>query len=465
MRRWILLLLVWGALTPAGLHSGQNAPAQSSAARPIEHVIVMSIDGLKPQSYTEPDAHGLKVPTLREIASHGAWSSGALPVMPSVTYPSHTSMVTGVRPGLHGIFTNQAWDPLMQNYGGYRWYEEDIRVSTIWQVARQHGLRTALIHWPVTVGAQADLHVPEYWRASIPEDLKLLRALSTPGVLGEVAKEFPDFNGEVMPPDQADAAWTDIACYALETLRPHLLLLHIAMVDHWEHEKGPFSAEANAAIENADTQIARVIAAAKKAGLWDSTVLVIVSDHGFAPISQSMRPGVLLRDQGLVTLDAQNHPTSWKASVITDGGSAYIYLKDANDDATRRAVLDIFQPLAGADGSGIRRVATHAEIAAMGGAPDAFLALEAADGTGFVQGYSGNLREPSKRSGTHGYFPDRPEMRASLLIYGPAIGAGRIDNARLIDVGPSVANWLGLDLPKAEGAPLVLPVAAHAPKE
>jgi predicted AlkP superfamily pyrophosphatase or phosphodiesterase len=463
MRRWISLVLAWVVLTPALVQSGQSAPAQSSAPQTIEHVIVVSVDGMKPQSYTEPDAHGLKVPTLREIASHGAWSNGALPVMPSVTYPSHTSMATGARPALHGIFTNEAWDPLEKNYGGYRWYEEDIRVPTVWQVARERGLRTALIHWPVTVGAQADLLVPEYWRAGNPEDVKLLRALSTPGVFAEVAKEFPDFNAEIMPPEQTDAAWTDIACYALETLRPHLLMLHIAMVDHWEHEKGPFSAEANAATENADAQIARLIGTAKKAGFWDSTVLVVVSDHGFAPISQSLRPGILLRDHGLVTLNEQNHPTSWKASVISNGGSAYIYVKDANDDATRHALLDIFQPLAGAEASGIRRVATHAEIAAMGGDPDAFLALEAADGTGFVGGYMGNLKEPSKRGGTHGYFPDRPEMRASLLVYGPAIGAGKIDNARLIDVGPTVANWLGFDLPKAEGAALAIPMNTPAP--
>ena len=95
--------------------------AQSSAARPIQHVFIVSIDGMKPESYTEPDAHGLKVPTLREMVRNGMSSDGVRPVMPSVTYPSHTAMVTGVNPGAHGIFTNPAWDPFNQNYGGYRW--------------------------------------------------------------------------------------------------------------------------------------------------------------------------------------------------------------------------------------------------------------------------------------------------------------------------------------------------------
>jgi predicted AlkP superfamily pyrophosphatase or phosphodiesterase len=454
-----LTIFIAGAAASAWSHvANANQPAAgSSATLAIQHVIMISIDGMKPQTYTEPDSHGLKVPTLREMVRNGASSDGVQPVMPSVTYPSHTTMVTGVNPGTHGIVTNPAWDPLGQNYGGYRWYEEDIRVPTLWQLARVRGLHTALIHWPVTVGAQADLIVPEIWRASIPEDLKLLRALSTRGVLDAVAKEFPDFASGITPPMQADAAFTDIACYTIERMKPDLLLLHIAMVDHEEHEHGPFSPEANAAIENADAQVARVIASAKKAGMWDSTVLLIVSDHGFAAVTQEFRPGVLLHDRGLITLDARNRITDWKASLISDDGSAYIYLHDQNDEETRRTVLDIFQPLAGAPGGGIRRVAGHDEILAMGGDPKAFLAIEAADGFVFSGDYTGKLTGPSNRGGTHGYFPDRPEMRSSLLIYGPAIGAGKIENARLIDVGPTVARWLKLDLLNAQGSPLAIP--------
>lgn len=433
-------------------------PSQSPA-RSIRHVLIVTVDGMKPETYTEPDARGLKVPTLREMVRNGASSDGAQSVMPTVTYPSHTAMVTGANPGTHGIYTNVAWDPLNQNSGGWRWYTEDIRVPTLWQAARQEGLKTALIHWPVTAGAQADLNIPEYWRASIPEDMKLLRALSTPGVFEEVAKEFPDFKTDGSPLDLTDAVWTDAACYAIENLKPNLLLLHLAMVDHWEHDKGPFSPEANAATETADAQIARLVSSAKKAGTWQTSVLVILSDHGFAPISQEMRPGVLIQQKGLVTLDAKGRITDWKATVITDGGSAYLYVKDPNDEATRTALRSIFEPLAGAEGSGIRRIASHDEIVAMGGDPNAFLALEASDGTSFAFGYTGDLKGRSARGGTHGYFPDRKEMHASMIIYGPAIAPGKIDHARLIDVAPTVAAWLGLKLGKTDGSPLSIPMA------
>ena len=436
--------------------------AQSSSARPIQHVLIVTVDGMKPETYTEPDTHGLKVPTLREMVRNGASSQGVQSVMPTVTYPSHTAMVTGANPGTTGIYTNIAWDPLGQNSGGWRWYTEDIRVPTLWQVARQEGLKTALIHWPVTAGAQADINIPEYWRASIPEDMKLVRALSTGGIFEKIAAEFPSFKTDVPPLDLTDPVWTDAACYAIENLKPNLLLLHLAMVDHWEHEKGPFSPEANAATETADAQIARLISSAKKTGTWQTTVLVILSDHGFAPISQEMRPGVLLKQKDLITLDTKGRITDWKAAEITDGGSAYIYVKDPSDDATRAALHSIFDPLVGAEGSGIRRIASHDQIVAMGGDPNAFLALEASDGTSFAFGYTGDLQGKSRGGGTHGYFPDRKEMRASMIIYGPAIGPGKIDHGRLIDVAPTVAEWLGLKLDKTDGSPLAIPMAAAA---
>jgi predicted AlkP superfamily pyrophosphatase or phosphodiesterase len=462
-----VFLLVTISILSKGAHkTGAASPslpipaAQSSSAKSIRHVLIVSVDGMKPESYTEPDAHGLKVPTLREMVRNGASSDGVQSVMPTVTYPSHTSMVTGVKPKTHGIFTNPAWDPLNQNFGGYRWYTEDIRVPTLWQVARQAGLRTALIHWPVTAGAQADFNIPEYWRASIPEDMKLVRALSTPGVFEKIAAQFPSFRTDVPALELTDALWTDAACYAIENEKPNLLLLHLATVDHWEHEKGPFSPEANAATETADAQIARLISSAKKAGLWQDTVLVVLSDHGFAPISQEIRPGILIQQKALITLDPKGRITDWKATEIIDGGSAYIYVKDPKDDATRATLHNIFDPLAGAEGSGIRRIATHDEIVAMGGDPNAFLALEAAEGTSFAFGYTGDLKNSSRGGGTHGYFPDGEQMRASMIFYGPTIGIAKIDNARLIDVAPTVAAWLDLKFDKTDGSALSIPMNA-----
>ncbi|MGH9776400.1 MAG: alkaline phosphatase family protein [Candidatus Acidiferrales bacterium] len=440
-----------------------HGPRVGEYASPIHSVIFVTVDGLMPACYTDPAAHGLKLPTLEEMVQHGAYSPGMQPVMPTLTYPSHTSLATGDNPGTHGIVTNGEWDPLGKNMGGWRWYAEDIRVPTLWSLAHAHGLKTAIDWWPVTNGAAADLRIPEYWRASNPEDLKLLRALSTPsGVMDEVAKRFPDFYENFIPPAVKDVAVADIATYAIETLRPNLLLVHLPEVDHAEHEKGPWSPEADAAMENADKQIARIIAAAKKSEMWEHSALVVASDHGFAAVSRAVRPGVLLAQKGLVTLDDKGHVKEWKAYLLSGSGMAYIYLRDKNDTATAQALLEIFAPLAGKAGSGIRRIAHADEIVQMGGDPQAFLALDAADDFMFEGGYAGDYDEIPNVMGMHGYFPEDPEMRASLLIYGPEIAPEKIEGARMIDVAPTIARWLGLKLQHTDGKALAIPLKTSA---
>jgi predicted AlkP superfamily pyrophosphatase or phosphodiesterase len=430
-------------------------------AQPIRRVIIVSIDGLMPATYVAPDTHGLAVPTLREIVKSGAWSDGARSVFPSVTYPAHASIATGVNPGVHGIVSNGAFDPMGKNQQGWRWYAEDIRAPTLWDAARARSLTTALIWWPTTVGARAAAVVPEYWRAGSEDDVKLVRALATPGLLEAVAARFPKFNENFTPPALQDEALADIAVHTIEALKPNLLMLHLPRVDHEEHEGGPFGDKAKAAIEVADRQLARIIAAAKDAGTWSETALVVLSDHGFARISRRVRPGTLLLEKNLVTYD-QSRMADWKASILTTAAFAYVYVKDPADAATRKTLLEIFPALQHKADSGIRRVYRQEEIRAKGGDPAAFLALEAAEGYEMAGGYRGAHFSPSFQAGTHGYDPDRPEMFASLLIYGPAIAPGKIKQARLIDVAPTVARWLDLKLERAEGKPLAVSLRTAA---
>lgn len=451
--RSLICIVLLFCSTAVAAQTTQVALARRPRA-PVAHVIIVSVDGLMPAAYVSPDQHGLQIPTLREMVRNGAWSESVPSVFLTLTYPAHTSIATGTNPSTHGIFSNVAWDPFDKNNRGWRWYSEDIRAPALWDAARASGLSTALVSWPVTVGARATASVPEIWRSGTEDDVKLLRALATPGLLDAVAKRFPNFRAGYTPPNVKDESLTDIAVHLIESLRPNLLMLHIFEVDHWQHTDGPFSAKAVTAIENVDRQIARVIAAAKNAGTWNETVLLVVSDHGAAPISQRVRPGILLAQKGLVTLNSRNRITDWKATLASGAGSAYVYLKDSNDKETATTLLDILLPLANKPGSGIGRIYRQDEIRRKGGDPSAYLALEGAEGFAIADGYSGDYISPSLLAGTHGYDPERPDMQASFLAYGPLIVSGKIERARLIDVAPTVANWLGLKMDKVEGAPL-----------
>lgn len=451
----LLLALTLGACTRPGASTSPGGATSNGADR---HVIMVSIDGLMPEVYLRPDELGLAVPTLRALKTAGAHSPGMRGVFPTVTYPTHTTLVTGVDPGTHGIVANLPLDPLQANADGWYWYAEDIRTPTLWDIAEAAGKRSAAVFWPVTVGARVSWLVPEFWRSRTPDDDKLIAALSTPGLLPAVRARFPDFATEYTPERRSDAGLTDIAVHLIERERPDLLLLHIFDVDGNQHAYGPRSPEAFAAIEAADAQVARLIAAARQAGTWERTTLFVLSDHGFMPIARRVHPGVLLAELGLVTLEGER-PRDWRVGMSLSGGQAYLYLKDPGDEAARRTITDAFKARAGQKDTGIDRVYEHAEIVARGGDPNAALALGAAPGFSLSGGYTGPVIDDvaGKYRGTHGYDPERPEMAAALLVVGPDARAGHeIANARMIDVGPTVAGLLGLRMPAATGKALAL---------
>src|SRR5712692_5899226 len=157
LRTLVALVAAVGILI---LHGG----AQAQRARPI--LIMVSLDGLRPDYVTAADAHGLKIPNLRRFLEEGAFADGVAGVIPTVTYPSHTTLITGVWPTRHGILANTTFDPLGKNQSGWYWYTEDIKVPTLWDAARQAGLTTASIQWPVSVGARVTWNIPEVWRAN-----------------------------------------------------------------------------------------------------------------------------------------------------------------------------------------------------------------------------------------------------------------------------------------------------------
>src|SRR5271155_5419599 len=175
----------------AGIFLFSSNTLSQEQASPL--LVIISVDGMRPDYITEADAHGAKVPNLRRFLKEGTYAEAVVGVVPTVTYPSHTTLVTGVWPAKHGIFANTTFDPFRQNLEGWYWYTEDIRVPTLWDVAAAAGWTTASIQWPVTVGAHITWNIPEYWRANTPDDAKLLRALSTRGLLEEAAAEIGEF--------------------------------------------------------------------------------------------------------------------------------------------------------------------------------------------------------------------------------------------------------------------------------
>ena len=439
----LVALVTWGA---AGV-----APQDRKA--PL--LVVISIDGLRPDYITEADAHGAKVPNLRRFLKEGAYAAGVEGVVPTVTYPSHTTLMTGVWPVKHGIFANTTFDPLQKNVQGWYWYAEDIRVPTLWDAAAKAGRTTASVQWPVTVGAHITWNIPEFWRANTEDDAKLLRAVSTPGLLAEAQGELGPYSGGTDTTVEADRNRGRYATWILEKKHADVLTLHLIALDHIEHETAPFSAEAVAVLEALDTVIGSVREAAERLAPEHSYVAV-VSDHGFARTEAQLDLFPAFRDAKLFTVDDKGKITDWKAMPWVTGGSAAIVLKDPGDAAVRAQVHDLLAQLANDPANGIDRVLDGAEVHKRGGYPTAsfFVSLKPGWRTGTA--LDGPVLSRTKLGGTHGQLPDVPELRAAFFLVGPGVPAGKsLGIIDMRDIAPTLAHEAGLPLPSADGKNLL----------
>ena len=451
---WSLRRFSTAILLAAFLICGPGAGAQDRQSPPL--LVVISIDGLRPDYITAADEHRAKVPNLRRFLKEGTYADGVEGVVPTVTYPSHTTLVTGVWPATHGIYANTTFDPLQKNYQGWYWYTEDLRVPTLWDAAAKAGRTTASVQWPVTVGAHITWNIPEFWRANTEEDAKLLRAVSTPGLLLEGQRDLGQpYSGGTDTSVEADKNRGRYANWILEKKHPGLLTLHLIALDHIEHETGPFSAESVAVLEGLDTVVGSVREAAERVAPGRAYVAV-VSDHGFARTEAQLNLFPAFRDAKLFSVDDQGKITDWKAMPWVTGGSAAIVLKDRQDAVTKAAVHDLLAKLAEDPANGIDRVLDAADLHKRGGYPTAsyFVSLKPGWRTGY--GLEGPVLSKTKLGGTHGELPDLPDLRAAFFLVGPGVAAGR--DLKLIDmrdIAPTLAHEVGLDLPSAEGRNLL----------
>jgi predicted AlkP superfamily pyrophosphatase or phosphodiesterase len=434
--------------------------AVCAVAQPAPHraVLMVSIDGLRPD-YVLGSAHAeIKVPNLRRIAHDGVSATGVRGVLPTVTYSSHTTLVTGVYPAKHGIETNHPFEPVEKDPNAWFWFTEDIRVPTLWDAAAKSGYVVASVAWPVTVGAKSiRYNLPEYAGTRTPQDLKMVRALAGPELMAELGERAGAFLTDVNQAIERDWSRTRYAIELIRQKHANFVTIHLAAADHAQHSHGPFSAEAVAAVEEIDKMIGQLTDAIRSADA--NAAVCVVSDHGFAKVDHMFKLDAALKRAGLV------RPNSWEAAGWVSGGSAAIVLRNPNDAGMRAKVRQALDALAADPANGIVRVLDPPEIARMGGTARAAFWLDMRPGFAFSTALDGPLATTVSTRGTHGYTPDHDEMNSSFFLSGK--GVRKNADLGIIDmraIAPTLARLLGASFPSAEQPALSIAVEAGAGK-
>uniref|UniRef100_A0A372IUD2 Alkaline phosphatase family protein n=1 Tax=Paracidobacterium acidisoli TaxID=2303751 RepID=A0A372IUD2_9BACT len=426
-------------------------------------VLMISIDGLKPEYVTHADEHGLKVPTLRRFLTEGTYADGVQAVLPTVTYPDHTTLITGVWPIRHGILNNPLFDPERKFSGAWYWYASSIKVPTLWDAAHAAGIRTASVSWPVSVNATSvDWLIPEYWRSlspaggGNPQDRELMAAISRPdGALAEMEKRLGPYMMGNETTLEGDATRTRFSLDILRREKPGFMTIHLSSLDEAEHLTGPFSEESDKTLEAIDGMVKELMDAAL--GNDPQTRVVIVSDHGFVKVDHLFNLYIPFLQAGLIETGKDAYSgaatvTAWKAEPWPASGLAAIVLHDPADAKTKEQVRTLLDRLAADPANGIARILDADEVKRDGGFPDAAFVLAMKPGYAIGTALSGALvTDHSPVKGTHGYLPSFPEMHSSFFMMGEGVAKGRdLGTIDMRQIAPTVAGVLGVSLTEAK---------------
>ncbi|AWG23636.1 AP endonuclease [Flavobacterium faecale] len=414
-----------------------------------KHVVLISVDGFRPEFYLEEK---WPVPNLKMMVKQGVSARGVRGIFPSVTYPSHTTLITGAFPKDHGIYYNSPFEETGQT-GRWYWENSLIKTKTLWTAVREANQTTASFLWPVTVGATIDFNIPEYWSLeSNYGSIKPMRDNENPkGFLNEMEIEVlgklndRTFNGDYLNREDRIG---EMAAYTLEKYKPNFMSIHLFAVDHFQHEQGREGEKVHTSIAAVDRAIGKILEASKRAGLEDSTTIIVTGDHGFVDIHSALNPNIWLVEEGL--LEDKKERNNWKAIFHTSGASAFLMVKDKNDKKTIDAIYKKLNNLP-ANVKKLFKIVSRQQLDIIGADPNAVLALNPIPGISMSGNTSGNLITP-KKGGMHGYYPDFQQIETGFVAFGSDVNKGIvIEKMGLEDIAPIVSSILNLNFTALEG--------------
>ncbi|MCS5636058.1 MAG: ectonucleotide pyrophosphatase/phosphodiesterase [Myxococcota bacterium] len=378
-------------------------PPATSAPR-LPSVVLISLDGTRPADLREDT-----LPSLLALGRRGLVAEGLVAAVPTNTFPNHVTLVTGVAPERHGLVNNVFWDPQRGLFS-----KDDIptwiEVEPIWSIVERAGLVSASYYWVGSegrwTGSEAGL-APRYWKA------------------------FSSWTSESSKVDQI-LEWLEEPDSAH---RPRLITSWFHGADHSGHDHGPGSAEVEGALGKQDKAISRLIRRFDERGLFETTTLIFVSDHGMAAPSRKVDLESYLQEAGI---DARVMGIGGFATVVPgDGEPADPEFVQRVIERARELDLEAFAPSSAPPRAGV----DHPRFGAV--------VIRADEDTAIVRGSVDLV-------GFHGYRPENPSMRAILVAAGRGVKPGRtLGLVPSVDIAPTVLDLLSLPVPGwMEGRPI-----------
>lgn len=425
------------AIKSEGDNKNQDSTEFSSK---VKHVVLISLDGSRPVFYMDKS---WSAPNLQQLKNKGVYAAkGIESVFPSVTYPSHTAIITGAYPATTGIYYNKVF-----GNGIWYWYAKQIQCKTLWDAVKEAGMTSAAVFWPVTVGAPINYNFPVI-RPGHGETGNRLTVkypyIKPKGLLSDIEEKLGiKFSPSSLSTATGSFAQSQtiaiISKYIIKTYKPNFMAIHLVGIDHYEHRFGTEGPEIRQVVHVTDGLVGSILQTIKDAGIWKNTAIIITGDHGHTNTMATFAPNVYLAHHGLIT------DNGWKAKFHSSGGSAFLYLKNKNDQAILDSVVTILKDTPEYK-EGDFRILDRNTLNKMGVNPNVALALAMKYGITVRNGITGKTLQIKDGShSTHGYDPAYPSMHTTFIAIGAGIAEHKnITGMGIIDIAPIVAKLLGL---------------------
>mgnify|MGYP003372909820 FL=1 len=411
------------------------------------------------------------LPHFKRILSEAALCPHVNSVYPSLTYPAHTSIVTGRMPKNHGVVNNIKLQPGREN-PDWIYQRRYIKSPTLYGEAKKKGMKTAGLLWPVIGRSGMDYYVPEIMVTRKWQNQILANALNGPiGYQLELQRRFGHLRDGIRQPGLDDFI-TACALYTIRKYNPDLFFLHLTDADSMRHEYGVCHEEVTRALERHDKRLGQLLEALAETGDMSETTVVLLGDHYQKDVNKGACVNHALWKAGLLE-EKNGRIRSWKAYAQNCDGSCYIYLnpklsrKGASAgqeaEAVKRCVREAVVALAGREDFGIGRVFTGKEAGRLGADPDCLFMLEAKEGWYFADDFQTPVKMPDKTAkgagrkescvwGTHGFLPQGEDYQTFFAMAGCCVRPGIVEQEiALWDEGATLAALLGVELGKTDG--------------
>ncbi|MEG1481199.1 alkaline phosphatase family protein [Clostridium sp.] len=390
---------------------------------------------------------------FKELIKNGSYCSNVESVYPSLTYPAHTSISTGMLPINHGITNNIKIDPYREKADWF-WSQNYIKSKTIYDVAKEKGFKTCSLFWPVTAKSKTiDLNLPEVLPNRFWQNQILVSALN--GTLSfqlKVNNLFGHLRDGIKQP-QLDNFTFESLMYVLKNDLADFILVHFTDVDTQKHHFGTKNPEIKEGLKRHDERLGHVLSFLKENNLYDDTTLIALGDHSCKDTDYVIKLNRLFLEKGYITVK-NNKIKSYDVYCNYCDGSAYIYLnKDSSN--FKREIYSILKDFSTTNNNCIKNIFSQSEAISLGADPNCDFMLEAKDGYYFINDFTNNIIEKTKGKydmGTHGYLPNDNNYKTFFIVKDARVKKNyEIPSMTLMDEGATIFQLLNENTTSLDG--------------